>query len=76
MTREEFIATLDKMMKDAKNWEVSISREPEEDHFTIPDFPGMRKFKPSPTIDVHVRITAKPPKAKKRRPVASAKKPR
>jgi hypothetical protein len=72
MTRKELIATLDKMLKDAQSYEVEFSREPEEDHFTIPQFPGMRKFKPSPTIDVHIRITAKPPKAKKRRKPAKA----
>lgn len=65
MTRKEFITALDKMMKGAKKWEVTISREPMED----PDGPigPMQRFMPGPVTDVYIQITDKPSKPKRRK---------
>jgi hypothetical protein len=73
MTREELIATLARMLRDAESYEVEFTMDPPDEYaFGIIGTPTPRR-----AVVVTIRATPKAPKAKpKRRPVASAKKPR
>jgi hypothetical protein len=64
--RRELIQALDAMMANAKKWEVEIHRDPALKDSTD----GWMNFVPGDVTEIHITVTAKPAKAKRRKAVA------